>query len=208
MTETPILFTESAIHNKEFRMKLTEYMFEKYKIPALFLVKDPVLTSFSFGRSSALVLDCGHSQTVASPVNDGYSLLKCLIKHDIAGKHITQDLLTYLKTTKNVDVKPRYTFKKKFMNVDGNEVVQLFDLSNTEEVKDTTQSFYDYSVAEIVRDIKEEFLNVSDEVLQLKVSDSTRIGQYELPDGTKLQMTDFERKSFCEKLFQNSLSIS
>lgn len=51
------------------------------------------------------------------------------------------------------------------MNVDGNEVVQLYDLSNTEEVQDTTQSFYDYSVSEIVRDIKEEFLNVSDEVL-------------------------------------------
>ena len=30
LTDTPILFTENAIHNKEFRMKLTEYMFEKY----------------------------------------------------------------------------------------------------------------------------------------------------------------------------------
>jgi len=48
--DTPILFSENAIHNKERRMKLTEQMFEKYKIPALFLVKDPVLTSFSCGR--------------------------------------------------------------------------------------------------------------------------------------------------------------
>lgn len=113
-------------------MKLTEYMFEKYKIPALFLVKDPVLTSFSFGRSSALILDCGHSQTIASPVNDGYSLLKCLIKHDIAGKHLNQDLYNYLTVKKNVQVKPRFTFKKKYINVEGepNEVVQLFDLSN------------------------------------------------------------------------------
>ena len=30
MEETPILFTENAIHNKDFRMKLTEYMFDKY----------------------------------------------------------------------------------------------------------------------------------------------------------------------------------
>lgn len=113
-------------------MKLTEYMFEKYKIPALFLVKDPVLTSFSFGRSSALILDCGHSHTIASPVNDGYSLLKCLIKHDIAGKHLTQDLFNHLTIKKNIQVKPRFTFKKKFMNVEGdpNEVVQLYDLSN------------------------------------------------------------------------------
>jgi len=28
--ETPLLFTETAIHNKEARIKLTEFMFEKY----------------------------------------------------------------------------------------------------------------------------------------------------------------------------------
>lgn len=73
-------------------MKLTEYMFEKYKIPALFLVKDPVLTSFSCGKSSALILDSGHKSTIATPVNDGYALLKCVIKHDIGGEMITKDL--------------------------------------------------------------------------------------------------------------------
>ena len=73
-------------------MKLTEYMFEKYKIPALFLVKDPVLTSFSCGKSSALILDSGHKQTIATPVHDGYALLKCIIKHDIGGEQITKDL--------------------------------------------------------------------------------------------------------------------
>ena len=28
--ETPLLFTESALHNKDARIKLTEFMFEKY----------------------------------------------------------------------------------------------------------------------------------------------------------------------------------
>jgi len=67
-------------------MKLTEYMFEKYKIPALFLVKDPVLCAFSCGRSSALILDVGHKSSIATPVNEGYALLKCIIKHDIGGQ--------------------------------------------------------------------------------------------------------------------------
>jgi actin-related protein len=87
--DTPILFTENAIHNKDQRMKLTEHMFEKYKIPALFLVKDPVLSAFSCGRSSALVLDVGHKSSIATPVNDGYALLKCIIKHDIGGEQMT-----------------------------------------------------------------------------------------------------------------------
>ena len=122
MLDTPILFTEFAIHNKEQRMKLTEHMFEKYKIPALFLVKDPVLNAFSCGRSSALILDSGHNQTIATPVNDGYALLKCIIKHDIGGKHLTQDLSNFITNKKQQTVKPRYSFKKKFVNIDGSEI--------------------------------------------------------------------------------------
>jgi len=118
MKETPILFTENAVHNKEQRMKLTEHMFEKYKIPALFLVKDPVLCAFSCGRSSALVLDVGHKSSIATPVNDGYGLLKCIIKNDIGGSQLTLDLFNFLKNKKQ-EVRPRYSFKKKFINTEG-----------------------------------------------------------------------------------------
>ena len=55
--------------------------------------------------------------------------------------------------------------------------------------------------------MKEEFLNISDEILHPKTSDSSRIGSYELPDGTKIQMTDYERKHIGEKLFQNQSSL-
>lgn len=164
--ETPILFTESVIHNKEQRMKLTEYMFEKYKVPALFLVKDPVLASFSCGRSTALVLDCGHKQTIATPVNDGYALLKCIIKHDVGGKTLTNELHNYIKNKKSMTIKPRFTFKKKFVNMDGAEMVQLLDLSQSKEAKSTHPNFYEWSQSEIVREMKEDFLSVSDEILQ------------------------------------------
>ena len=163
MLDTPILFTEFAIHNKEQRMKLTEHMFEKYKIPALFLVKDPVLNAFSCGRSSALILDSGHNQTIATPVNDGYALLKCIIKHDIGGKHLTQDLSNFITNKKQQTVKPRYSFKKKFVNIDGSEITQIVDLSA--QCVNTTDSYNNWSKLEIVREMKEDFLNISDEVL-------------------------------------------
>ena len=73
-TETPLLFTEGAIHNKENRLKLTEFMFEKYHIPAMFIGKAPVLSSFSCGRSTAVIIDSGHKVTYATPVHDGYAL--------------------------------------------------------------------------------------------------------------------------------------
>jgi hypothetical protein len=39
---------------------------------------------------------------------------------------------------------------------------------------------------DLAREIKEDFLSVSDDILQIKSAESSRIGTYELPDGTKL----------------------
>lgn len=54
------------------REKITELMFEKYNIPAFFLVKNAVLAAYANGRSTGLVFDSGSSQTSAVPVHDGY----------------------------------------------------------------------------------------------------------------------------------------
>ena len=83
--DTPLLFTEAALHNKEARIKLTEFMFEKYQVPAIFIGKAPVLASFSCGRSTAIIVDSGNKTTYATPVHDGYALQKCIIKYDIGG---------------------------------------------------------------------------------------------------------------------------
>ena len=49
-------------------------MFEKYNVPAFFLVKNAVLAAFANGRSTGLVLDSGASHTSAIPVHEGYVL--------------------------------------------------------------------------------------------------------------------------------------
>ena len=72
--ETPLILTESSLHCKDLRLKLTEFLFERYNVPAIFLCKDSVLSSFACGRSTALVLDLGNTRTVATPVHDGYAL--------------------------------------------------------------------------------------------------------------------------------------
>jgi actin-related protein len=41
----PILFSEPSLHNKESRGKLTEIMFEKFGIPAMFICKSAVLSA-------------------------------------------------------------------------------------------------------------------------------------------------------------------
>jgi actin-like protein 6A len=72
--ETPLLFTEPPIHNKEARLKLTEFMFEKFQAPAIFIGKAPVYAAFSCGRSTAIVIDSGHRSTTATPIHEGFAL--------------------------------------------------------------------------------------------------------------------------------------
>jgi actin-like protein 6A len=100
-------------------------MFEKYQVPAIFIGKSPVLASFSCGRSTAVIVDSGNKTTYATPVHDGYALQKCIIKHDIGGHTLTNDLLTWLEKDKNMEILPRFAFKKKFMNVNGVESFEV-----------------------------------------------------------------------------------
>jgi len=95
--EHPVLLAEASFNTKPLREKSTEIMFEKYKIPAQFVSKNAVLTSypqytggtkhdniivyltcniFSSGKSTSLVLDSGGGVTSCVPVNDGYVLKK------------------------------------------------------------------------------------------------------------------------------------
>jgi len=60
---------------------------------------------------------------------------------------------------------------------------------------------------EIAREMKEDWLNVSEEPLQNKLSEQSRVGSYELPDGSQLQLNSYDRQNITEKLFQNQSSL-
>jgi actin-like protein 6A len=139
--DTPLLFTETALHNKEARIKLTEFMFEKYQCPAIFIGKAPVLSSFSCGRSTAIIVDSGFKTTYATPVHDGYALQKCIIKHDIGGHSITQDLLSWLGHDRRLEILPRFAYKKKFVNVNG---VENFETSKV-DTSNVHPSYYHWA---------------------------------------------------------------
>ena len=194
--ETPLLFTEPALHNKEARLKLTEFMFEKYQVPAIFIAKTPVLASFSCGRSTAVIVDSGFKSTYATPVHDGYALQKCIIKFDFGGSNLTSDLLGWLERDKGIEVLPRFAFKKKLQNLNGAE---NFDLTRL----DTSQvhpSYYQWSKEEIAKDMKEEMLYVSEDPVDERSLETIRPQNYELPDG-QVVVLQSERISFTERMF-------
>jgi hypothetical protein len=71
--------------------------------------------------------------------------------------------------------------------------MQLIDLSNSDAIKNTHPNYFKFCQMDIVREMKEDFLSVSEEMLQPKLSDGSRMGVYELPDGSNIQCSHFER---------------
>lgn len=65
----PVLFSECSWNVRSNRERLTELMFEKYNVPAFFVVKNAVLAAFANGRATALVVDSGATHTSAVPVH-------------------------------------------------------------------------------------------------------------------------------------------
>lgn len=192
--ETPLLFTEPALHNKDARLKLTEFMFEKFQVPAIFITKAPVLAAFSCGRSTAVVLDSGHRSTVATPVHDGYALQKCIIKHDIAGSYLTNELSQVLE--KRVEIAPRFSFKKRLYNSNGQEAFEVTRL----DTAGVHPSYYQWCREEIVRDVKEEVLYVSEDPIDDRSLETIKSQTYELPDGQQISLQS-ERLNLSEKFF-------
>lgn len=100
LKDTPLIFTENSIHNKEMRLKLTEFLFERLESPQIFLCKDAVLSSFACGRSTAIVLDSGADYTTATPVHDGYALQKCTLRNNIGGNYLNEKLFKWITEEK------------------------------------------------------------------------------------------------------------
>lgn len=63
-------------------------MFEKYKVPAFFLVKNSALAAFANGRATALVIDSGATHTSAVPVLDGYVVSNAVVKSPLGGDYL------------------------------------------------------------------------------------------------------------------------
>jgi actin-like protein 6A len=194
----PLLISEPSFNTRPLREKLTELIFEKYQTPALFVSKAGVLTAFASGKASALVLDSGGGVTSATPVHDGYVLQKCIVKSSLAGDLLTQEYRSILEK-RGVQIRPHFMIKSK-KEVEGRTgqfEVQLKDLPNT------TASYRDYAISEVVRDIKETVCRVSDITFNEEANSNIPAVAYELPDGHTVELGT-DRFSIPELMFNPS----
>lgn len=144
----PILITEAQTDPRINRDKIVEIMFECFNVPSLYFGNQPVLSLYSSGRTSGIVLDVGDSFTHAVPIFDGYPISNAASSFNMAGNDLTNWLQKMTKIKKHEVVR---VIKEKFCYVAFN-----YD-SEIEKVK---SSSYDcsasYSILNNEITIKEE----------------------------------------------------
>lgn len=96
-SEHKVLLTEAPNNPKANREKMTQLMFETFQIQGLYVAIQAVLSLYSNGRTTGLVVDSGDGVTHTIPVYEGFSIPHAVKKNFIAGRAITKhmvDLLT------------------------------------------------------------------------------------------------------------------
>ncbi|KAI8356676.1 actin family [Blakeslea trispora] len=175
--EHPLLCTEPAWNTPENREKMMQMAFETFDVPAFYVAKDAVMTAFSVGRATALVLDSGGDVTSAVPVYDGCVLKKGVLHQSLGGHVLSQQIRDDLKRDLQYDVTPLYKIShKKSVNAGQQPQIQS-------HAKQATQSFDDYQVSRIIHEYKESVSQVSEIPFDARLMAQRPQKPFEFPDG-------------------------
>jgi actin-related protein len=142
------------LYSKESREKILQLAFEKFQVPAAFLSRDSVLSSFTAGKSTSLIVDIGASSARITPVFDGYALLNGFVHQQIAGDYLSAQCDALFEKEQGFSITPHYLVKSKKiveLNKPPHFTKRSFDFPITE-------SFQKFSKLRVLDDFKESVL--------------------------------------------------
>ena len=79
----PVVLAEPAFSSEPSREKLTELLFEHFKVPALSITLQGILALVGTGRVTGLVLECGHTGCQTVPIFESF-----VIPHSIGSMRL------------------------------------------------------------------------------------------------------------------------
>lgn len=87
--EHHVLIAESPLNPKENRERLTQILFDMFRVPGFYLASTAVLALHAAGKMTGVVVNCGDGVTHVVPIFDGYALPHSILQSNLAGTDIT-----------------------------------------------------------------------------------------------------------------------
>jgi len=88
--EHACIVTEAPMNPKKNRERMIEMLFEKFSVPACFVVIQAVMSLYAAGRTTGAVLDSGDGVSHVVPIYEGYTLPHAIQRMDLAGRDLTE----------------------------------------------------------------------------------------------------------------------
>lgn len=98
----PVLLTEAPLNPNSNREKMMEFFFDELNVPAFYVFTQAVLSLYSSGKTTGLVVDSGDGVTHIVVVYEAYSIKHAVNRMNLAGRDLTrylQKLLTEIGVT-------------------------------------------------------------------------------------------------------------
>jgi len=95
---TPILFVAEPVWTQKDHERITQFFFERFKVPAFGLMDSAMATSYAYGLQTATVIDIGQDKVDVTAIGDfmKHDLGRVLALPDCGGEAMTQKLQALL----------------------------------------------------------------------------------------------------------------
>jgi len=99
--EHPVLLTEAPLNPRQNREKMISIMFESFGVPLSYIAIQAVLSLYSSGRTTGIVMDSGDGVSHTVPIYEGYALPHAVHRLNLAGRNLTDWMVKLLAETGN-----------------------------------------------------------------------------------------------------------
>jgi len=94
--EHNIMLTEVPLNNKINREKTSQIMFEIFNVPGMYISPTAILSLYSTGKTTGIIVDIGHGSTHHVPIFEGYAFAHSILKTPLGGKDLNDYLMKIL----------------------------------------------------------------------------------------------------------------